>query len=202
MRKILLTTFLLLTFLFPQTQDESNEIHIEEIKNHHNDGHGSMVNNLSENTTKAASIQNQSSTSEIIDAYLQLKNALTEDNEEKAAEAGNAILTAFSNFNISQLTEDQHKEYVEIVENAKEQAEHIVKSPIDHQREHFEVLSTDIKDLIALLGIETGTTLYETFCSMYNNHTGAMWLSETEEIKNPFYGSKMLTCGKVQKQIN
>jgi|TARA_B110000196_G_scaffold268245_1_gene242274 hypothetical protein len=202
MRKILLTTFLLLTFLFPQTQDESNEIHIEEINNHHNDGHGSMVNNLSENTTKAASIQNQSSTSEIIDAYLQLKNALTEDNEEKAAEAGNAILTAFSNFNISQLTEDQHKEYVEIVENAKEQAEHIVKSPIDHQREHFEVLSTDIKDLIALLGIETGTTLYETFCSMYNNHTGAMWLSETEEIKNPFYGSKMLTCGKVQKQIN
>ena len=202
MRKILLTTFLLLTFLFPQTQDESNEIHIEEINNHHNDGHGSMVNNLSENTTKAASIQNQSSTSEIIDAYLQLKNALTEDNEEKAAEAGNAILTAFSNFNISQLTEDEHKEYMEIVENAKEQAEHIVKSPIDHQREHFEVLSTDIKDLIALLGIETGTTLYETFCSMYNNHTGAMWLSETEEIKNPFYGSKMLTCGKVQKQMN
>jgi|TARA_B110000495_G_scaffold122955_1_gene106886 hypothetical protein len=192
----------LTAFKDEKKQDESNEIHIEEIKNHHNDGHGSMVNNLSENTTKAASIQNQSSTSEIIDAYLQLKNALTEDNEKKAAEAGNAILTAFSNFNISQLTEDQHKEYVEIVENAKEQAEHIVKSPIDHQREHFEVLSTDIKDLIALLGIETGTTLYETFCSMYNNHTGAMWLSETEEIKNPFYGSKMLTCGKVQKQIN
>ncbi|HIC83207.1 MAG TPA: DUF3347 domain-containing protein [Candidatus Marinimicrobia bacterium] len=202
MRKILLTTFLLLTFLFPQTQDESNEIHMEETNNHHNDGNGSMVNNSSESATKAASIQNNSSTSEIIDAYLQLKNALTEDNKEKAAEAGNAILAAFSNFNISQLTEDEHKEYMEIVENAKEQAEHIVKSPIDHQREHFEVLSNDVKDLIALLGIETGTTLYETFCPMYNNPKGAMWLSETDEIKNPFYGSKMLKCGKVQKQMN
>ena len=80
----------MLTFLFPQTQDESNEIHIEEINNHHNDGHGSMVNNLSENTTKAASIQNQSSTSEIIDAYLQLKNALTELLEDPGHEIINS----------------------------------------------------------------------------------------------------------------
>jgi hypothetical protein len=192
----------LTAFKNEKKQDESNAIHMEETNNHHNDGNGSMVNNSSEGATKAASIQNNSSTSEIIDAYLQLKNALTEDNKEKAAEAGNAILAAFSNFNISQLTEDEHKEYMEIVENAKEQAEHIVKSPIDHQREHFEVLSNDVKDLIALLGIETGTTLYETFCPMYNNPKGAMWLSETDEIKNPFYGSKMLKCGKVQKQMN
>ena len=101
---------------------------------------------------------------------------------------------------MTKLTDAQHKEYMEIVENAKEQAEHIVKSPIDHQREHFEVLSNDVNDLITLLG--TDKTLYQTFCPMYNNKKGAIWLSETDEIKNPFYGSKMLTCGKVQKQIN
>jgi uncharacterized membrane protein YvbJ len=108
----------LTAFKDEKKQDESNKIYIEEIKNHHNDGHGSMVNNLSENTTKAASIQNQSSTSEIIDAYLQLKNALTEDNEKKAAEAGNAILTAFSNFNISQLTEVQHHLFKKLIHRA------------------------------------------------------------------------------------
>jgi len=37
---------------------------------------------------------------------------------------------------------------------------------------------------------------------MYNDDKGAMWLSETDEIKNPFYGSKMLKCGKVQEKIN
>ena len=89
---------------------------------------------------------------------------------------------------------------MEIYESAKEQAEHIVKSPMDHQREHFEVLSTDINDLISLLG--TDKTLYKDFCPMANNNKGAYWLSEVKEIKNPFFGSKMMTCGSVKKQIN
>jgi hypothetical protein len=85
---------------------------------------------------------------------------------------------------------------MEILESAKEHAEHIVKKPIDHQREHFETLSTDITDLITLLG--TDKTLYQDYCPMKK----VSWLSETKEIKNPFYGSKMLTCGSVKKQIN
>ena len=101
---------------------------------------------------------------------------------------------------MSNLTGETNKEYMEIVESAKEQAEHIVKSPIDHQREHFEVLSTDINDLVALLGTEK--TLYQDFCPMANNGKGAIWLSEVEEIKNPYMGIKMPTCGTIQKQIN
>ena len=88
---------------------------------------------------------------------------------------------------------------MEILESAKEHAEHIVKSPIDHQREHFEVLSTDIKDLIGLVGSEK--TLYQDFCPMFNDGKGAIWLSEFKEIKNPYYGSKMLTCGSIQKEL-
>jgi Cu(I)/Ag(I) efflux system membrane fusion protein len=30
----------------------------------------------------------------------------------------------------------------------------------------------------------------------------ASWLSETKDVKNPFYGKKMLTCGSVKSQIN
>jgi hypothetical protein len=37
---------------------------------------------------------------------------------------------------------------------------------------------------------------------MANNNKGALWLSEVKEIKNPYFGSKMLTCGSVKKQIN
>jgi hypothetical protein len=36
---------------------------------------------------------------------------------------------------------------------------------------------------------------------MYNKGKGGIWLSETREIKNPFYGNKMLTCGSVQKAL-
>lgn len=160
---------------------------------------------MGENSSKqdrniSATTQKNVATSAIIDSYLQIKNALVNDNKGDAAKGGNMMLTAFSNFDMSKLNETQHKEYMEIIEDAKEQAEHIIKSPIDHQREHFENLSIDVNDLITLLG--TDKTLYQSKCPMAGEGKGAIWLSEYKEIKNPFFGSKMLTCGSVQKQIN
>lgn len=147
-----------------------------------------------------AATQKSASTSEIIDGYLLLKNALVEDDNKKASEGGKKMLAAFSNFDMAKLTDSQHTKYMEIAENAKEHAEHIVKNPIDHQREHFEELSVDINDIIDLVG--TDKTLYRDFCPMASNNKGAIWLSESKEINNPYFGSKMLTCGSVQKQIN
>lgn len=139
-------------------------------------------------------------TTPIIDAYLQLKNALVADDKLAAADAAKTILKTFSNFDMSKLSADEYKKYMEIIEDAKEQAEHISKSPIDHQREHFESLSTDVNDLIALLGTEK--TLYQDFCPMAGEGKGAIWLSEFKDIKNPYQGSKMLSCGNLKTQIN
>ncbi|NCT19305.1 MAG: DUF3347 domain-containing protein [Flavobacteriia bacterium] len=139
-------------------------------------------------------------TTPIIDAYLQLKNALVADDKLAAADAAKTILKTFLNFDMSKLSSDEHKKYMEIIEDAKEQAEHIAKSPIDHQREHFESLSTDVNDLIALLGTEK--TLYQDFCPMAGEGKGAIWLSEFKDIKNPYQGSKMLSCGNLKTQIN
>ncbi len=158
------------------------------------------VSDTSEVEANADNTQKNTATTPIIDAYIQIKNALTTDSKDEAAKGGTALVAAFSEFDMSNLTGETHKEYMEIVESAKEHAEHIVKSPIDHQREHFEVLSTDINDLVALLGTEK--TLYQDFCPMASNGKGAIWLSEVEEIKNPYMGSKMSTCGSIQKQIN
>lgn len=36
---------------------------------------------------------------------------------------------------------------------------------------------------------------------MYNNDKGAYWLAETKEVKNPYFGQKMLTCGEVQEEL-
>lgn len=145
-------------------------------------------------------VQKNDATSLIIDAYIQIKNGLVADNKKDAAKGGTALLAAFTKFDMSTLKGKVHTDYMEIYESAKEQAEHIVRSPIDHQREHFEALSEDINDLISLLG--TTKTLYRDFCPMANNNKGAYWLSEVKEIKNPFFGSKMMSCGSVKTQIN
>lgn len=131
-------------------QSESKEEHSKEMHKEADNEHGDSLT-TEENSIKAATQKNESTT-EIIDGYLQIKNALVADDKDGAALGAKALLAAFDKFDMTKLTESQHKEYMEILETAKEHAEHIVKSPIDHQREHFEELSTDINDLITLLG--------------------------------------------------
>lgn len=186
-----------------EKNDKDN--HQTEMKNddHNEMNHDNSDGHNNSNTGKSdieASTQKNAITTPIIDAYIQIKNGLVATNKKEAAKGATALLTAFSKFDMSKLSGETHKEYMEIFENAKEQAEHIVKSPIDHQREHFETLSTDINDLITLLGTEK--TLYHDFCPMANNNKGAYWISEVKDIKNPYFGNKMMSCGSVKKQIN
>ena len=85
--------------------------------------------------------------------------------------------------------------------DAKEHAEHISNNAakINHQREHFDMLSQDVYDFVK--AFPAGQTLYRDHCPMYNDGKGAMWLSETREIKNPYYGKKMITCGSIKEAI-
>lgn len=177
----------------------SKEIVKEEGGHDHGDhDHGDMKEDgmMSEKREVTETNQKNDATSPMIDAYLKIKNALVNDDKSGAASGATDLLKAFSDFDMTKLSKEQHTEYMEILEDAQEQAEHIVKSPIDHQREHFATLSTDINDIISLVG--TSKTLYVDYCPMVKES----WLSEAKDIKNPYYGSKMLTCGSVKKQIN
>lgn len=140
------------------------------------------------------------SVKEIVDHYLHVKNALVNGNESEAATGGKAIEAALGKIDKSLFTTEQKAAYDEVADDLKEHAEHIGKSKIDHQREHFATMSEDLYALAKAFG--GGRTLYHDHCPMYNNNKGAMWLSESKEVKNPYYGNEMLTCGKVQEVIN
>lgn len=134
--------------------------------------------------------------------YLQLKNALATDNTNDAATAGIALAEdGFVKFSKSALTSAQKKSFEDIADDAREMAEHIGKSAgkLPHQREHFDMLSKDMIDLVKLLG--AGMPLYVDHCPMYNDKKGADWLSETKEIRNPYMGSGMSTCGTVIAEL-
>lgn len=137
----------------------------------------------------------------IVDGYLNLKNALAADNAKDAATAGSEIMTAMAKIDQSAMTAEQKKKYADLADDIKEHAEHISTNAgkIAHQREHFEMLSTDIYDLVKAFG--GGRTLYKDFCPMYNDKKGAFWVSETKDIKNPYLGKEMATCGSVKEEI-
>ena len=138
---------------------------------------------------------------EIVSTYLQIKNAFTNDNAANAAIAGIALEAAFKNFDKTHLSAVQKKTFEDVEDDAREHAEHIGKNGgnIEHQREHFEMLSTDMYDLVKTFG--AGQVLYKDFCPMYNDNKGAFWLSETKEIKNPYLGKAMPTCGTIKEEI-
>lgn len=187
-----------------KSDDSKNENHMEmndSTINHSDDENMEMNHQNMQNDNTMDGSQKSSKISAILDNYLQIKNALVADDTEKAATAGKNLYTAFAQFDSASIAEAQKKEVNEILDDAREHAEHISgnSGKMDHQREHFEILSKDVEDLIAITG--TDRKLYQTFCPMYNKGKGAIWLSETKEIKNPYYGSKMMTCGTVKKEI-
>lgn len=139
---------------------------------------------------------------QIIAAYLQLKNALTQDNGKDAATAAGALVTTLSKADMKSLPQAQMKAYMDIADDLKENAEHISENAgkIDHQREHFIPLSEDMADFIKAFG-NGGQTLYRDFCPMADNGKGAIWISEQQAIKNPYLGKAMPTCGTVKETI-
>lgn len=153
----------------------------------------------SSSSSEANTVSEASVTTSLLDAYLGIKNALVKDDQAAAAEQGAALAEGADAFAMSAFTASEQQELKEILEVAKEHGEHIAKSDIGHQREHFELLGKDIKDLVAIAG--TDRNLYQQYCPMYNNNEGGMWLSASEEVLNPLYGSTMLKCGSVQETI-
>lgn len=155
----------------------------------------------SSGTATTTENNNDGSIDDVLAGYLDLKNALTNDNGKNAANAANQIAVTLAKVDESTFTSEQKKVYGQLKDDINEHADHIGSnsSNIAHQREHFELLSNNMVDLVKAMG--SSQTLHRDFCPMYNNKKGAYWLSETKEIKNPYYGSEMLKCGEVKEEI-
>ena len=138
---------------------------------------------------------------EMVTQYLQIKNALASDNGKDAASAGNAFVASMGKMDKNALTAEKKKTWDDLSDDAREMAEHIGTNAgkLEHQREHFDMLSKDMYDMVKTFG--AGQTLYQDFCPMYNDNKGATWLSETKEIKNPYMGKKQPTCGTMKEEI-
>lgn len=162
---------------------------------HHPEAQSSAMEHAQMNGSQVKNPEAQ----KVLADYMALKDALVATDENAAATAGKNLESTLNAFNLNNFTPEQQSELKDIIEDATEHAEHIGKSKIDHQREHFQILSKDMMDMVAITG--TNKTLYQQFCPMYDKE-GGVWLSYEKPIQNPYFGSKMMKCGEVQKEIN
>lgn len=70
---------------------------------------------------------------------------------------------------------------------------------IKFQRENFEHLSNGMEKILES-SLKSGT-LYKQYCPMAFNNKGAYWISSGKNILNPYFGDKMLKCGRVDSEI-
>jgi Protein of unknown function (DUF3347) len=138
---------------------------------------------------------------ESVDHYLHIKNALANDNSTEAAAGGKAMEAGLSKMDKSLLTAEQKMAYDKLEEGLKLSAANIAKngSDIKQQRVQFVTMSESVYELVKNFG--AGRPLYHDYCPMAREDQGAMWISEMKEIKNPYFGDQMLTCGTVEEVI-
>lgn len=139
--------------------------------------------------------------SEVFNKYINLKDAFVADQSADAQKSAESLLNAMVKVDMKLLTDHEaHNHWMAISKEVLASAEAISNTAdIEKQRNHFKHLSAHLIKGVKLFGVNQ--KVYEQFCPMAENNTGAFWLSLQEQIKNPYLGQKMLKCGNVESTI-
>lgn len=134
---------------------------------------------------------------EITKNYLDLKNSLIISDSIAVVKNADALKNSLKNFKFKKLRLEQMNEATtkrrEIIDLATQVT---ATKNINKQRKIVQELSVKFWDLAPKFKAEDAT-LYLQVCPM----TGAVWTSDSKEIKNPYYPKNMLTCGEVKASL-
>lgn len=137
-----------------------------------------------------------------VNQYFELKNSLVKSDFQLSQSNSKKLESALIKIDMKQLSEQAHTIWMEHQATLKKHIGHLQQTKdIEKQREMFSPLSNQIIETIETFGIQI-ETVFVAFCPMALSDNGAYWLSEFEEIKNPYYGDAMLRCGEVKKKIS
>ncbi len=159
-----------------------NEMHMEETDDHDMDN---MSGNLDDGAQGDLAFNNQNMEA-VYNHYMHVKTALVNTNAEEAKSGAQMMTEALQNAGGN--------------EEALNAAQTIAQTDdINVQRTTFQDLSAAMENM--LTGELSSGEVYKQYCPMAFDGKGAYWLSSSEEIRNPYYGDKMLKCGSVRDTI-
>jgi Protein of unknown function (DUF3347) len=129
--------------------------------------------------------------------YYGLKDALIDSDADKSSTKADELSKTFDSVDAAKMTAPQKTMWLKLEKLLRLDAKHIKDNKeTEHQREHFAKLSNNMYALIFNFKANE-TEAYLEYCPMKK----AVWLSESKDIKNPYYGKKMLDCGSVKATL-
>ncbi|MCK9437396.1 MAG: DUF3347 domain-containing protein, partial [Synergistaceae bacterium] len=112
------------------------------------------------------------------------------------------VIAALKSVDMSLLKDDAHMMWMDQLETLNSTINTINRSAdINKQRQEFARFNLVFYKSLKMFGLEEVTAYYQ-YCPMANNNQGAYWLSETKDIRNPYFGKDMLDCGETKEKIS
>lgn len=140
----------------------------------------------------------------VVEEYLAMKDALVQDDTSTAKLAANAFSQKLDSIAWNQLQADSN--LVSLAQSLQKDIQTscnqlAAATDLSAMRRHFQSTSDMLFDLLRSVQYK-GAKLYQQYCPMAFNNTGAHWLSAEMEILNPYFGDKMLHCGEIKDSIS
>ncbi|MCH4824522.1 efflux RND transporter periplasmic adaptor subunit [Gramella lutea] len=159
-------------------------------------GKRSMMNNAKSKENKIAEVKMHFPKSfqlqfvKTLEDYFRLKDALVDSQPEQAIKEAKSYLQRLPENDLPETSSGHYNKVIKMLEAISK------NDDLENQRAHFVNLSENI--IVLTSNIDSlGKTVYVQHCPMANSNKGADWLSQSSEIRNPYYGEAMLTCGEV-----
>jgi Cu(I)/Ag(I) efflux system membrane fusion protein len=138
----------------------------------------------------------------VVDNYLLLKDALVASNEGNAGNTAKKTLDALDKVDMTLLKGNAHNQWMKFQKPIKDNLNGIVQMQgIEMKRSHFSIVSNKLAEAIEAFGLHGDEKLYLEFCPMAFDNKGGYWISDSKEIRNPYFGEKMMKCGEVKKEL-
>jgi hypothetical protein len=140
---------------------------------------------------------NESPLSQLLTIYYDIKNALVKGDVNAAATKASEFIKTVNEVDMKKLPAADMNAFMPLQEKLAFDAKHISETKeIGHQREHFLSFSNNFYKLAKAVKL-SDKPVYQDYCPMKK----AYWLSSEAAIKNPYFGSQMLTCGKINDTL-
>jgi Cu(I)/Ag(I) efflux system membrane fusion protein len=138
---------------------------------------------------------------QLFDLYFPLKDALVKADLVGTKKQAADLKKTFDKTSMSLFTGEAHNHWMNHSAVAVDALNKIVVArDVEEARKYFKPLSGQMVALAKTFG-PFDETVYVQHCPMADNNTGADWLSLDEQIRNPYFGNKMLKCGSVAATI-
>jgi copper chaperone CopZ len=157
----------------------------------------SRENGLNENVHNTmAENQDRNQLLDVFDNYFLVKDALVRTDSKTAALKSKELLASIEAVKMETLKMEVHMVWMKVLKDLTADAKSISETQdIKKQREAFKTLSKSMYEVIKVS--KPTEAVYYQYCPMQD----ANWLSKENAVKNPYYGSQMLTCGKTVETI-